>query len=77
MELPPKDLRRLRTTFATVISRSPVAELDVQLPGLSGFDLQRELATRSASAPPIILISAHAENLFSSNRTLRGVTAAS
>jgi DNA-binding response OmpR family regulator len=47
--------------------------LDVQLPGLSGFDLQRELATRSASAPPIIMISAHAENLFSSNHTLGGV----
>jgi FixJ family two-component response regulator len=47
--------------------------LDVQLPGLSGFDLQRELATTPASAPPIIMISAHAENLSSSNGTLRGV----
>ena len=37
--------------------------LDVQLPGMSGFELQSELAARETSPPGIIFISAHGDLL--------------
>ncbi len=37
--------------------------LDVQLPGMSGFELQSELAARETTPPSIIFISAHGDLL--------------
>lgn len=39
--------------------------LDVQLPGMSGFELQKELAALEPSPPPVIFISALDDNLLS------------
>ena len=45
--------------------------LDVQLRGLSGFDLQDLLIERFAAPPPIVFISAHADLLAQRARTER------
>lgn len=39
--------------------------LDVQLPGMNGFELERELSARDPSRPPIIFISALNANQLS------------
>ena len=43
--------------------------LDVQLPGMSGFELRKALAARDGSTPPIIFISAADEDLPSDARS--------
>jgi FixJ family two-component response regulator len=41
-------------------SRAACLVLDIRLPGVSGFELQDQLA-REAAAPPVVMITAHDE----------------